>query len=510
MDLQGLGAFLTAIGGYFSAQAGAQAGKLQGLLMGEDITERRKRMRMAEEAQELQKRLAEAEEARKQELFPLTKRGMEQQIQQSEELFPLKRDALATQVEAGRLNLENQRLWSMYQRGVVPSQVNDPVLRAQYEPFFNYMNSLQTLENVQSDEDLDKILGAVPEEWRGTLEIAGRFRLFRNQMQRELLERQLKGVDLNLAQGEFQLRSAQLNNALSLVLGNIDREGINWDKRPTEQKIQAVQKWLKDAGLDGYVPQGFANMFQKIQSTDARQYALLQLQTDLQLRANMQLLRQQIAGNLSLLQQQMYGNLVFGAMQGQQQQGFFGGMPFGGGGGNVAPVGFAAPPTINIFKGAYDNNGTNINESGLTNYLKIPADIPVPFGNGTAMLSGLATQAGGIYRRLGRADATLSAEDINTLIAYDAGLIMVGAMQSNFPIDWNTALMLAKQRVVPALRANRAYQARPTQYGQVLDNWERWWEQNIQRGTAPARQNRNPQTRSPQGAIPTQRLDRQP
>ena len=500
MDLQGLGAFLTAIGGYFSAQAGATAGKLQGLLTGEDLTERRKRMQMAEEAHQLQTELLRAEEQRKQGLFPLQRQLLEEDLKRRQALFPLEHEALSTQVEFGKLNLLNNRLWSMYQRGVVPSQISDPVLRAEYEPFFNYMNSVHSLEAVQSDDDLQAVLGAVPEEWRGTLEIIGRTRLFRNQIQKQILEQQLAGLDLNLATGEFQLRSAQLNNALSVVLGNIDREGMNWDKRKPEQKIQAVQKWLKETGLDAYVPEGFANMFQNIQSTDARQYALLQLQTELQLRASMRLAQQQFGFNRILQNEAWMSNIVAGAL-GQGQQGGFGGMPFGGG--NVAPVGFPAPPTINIFKGAYDNNGTNINESGLTNYLKIPVDIPVPFGGRTAPLSALATEAGGIYRRLGRADATLSAQDINTLIAYDAGLIMAGAMGSPFPIDWNTAFMIAKSRVVPALKANRAYQARPIQYGQVLDNWERWWEQNIERGTAPAPPNNNPQM--PTGQIGGQR-----
>jgi len=523
MDLQGLGALLTALGGVFTAKAGAKAGQLQGLLMGEDLTERRKRMKMAEEAHQLQTELLRAEEERKKQIHPLQLGLLETDLQRRKTLLPLEEQALATQVERSKLDLENTRLWTMYQRGVVPSQIADPVLRQQYEPFFNYMNSVHSLEAVQSKEDLDAVLGAVPEEWRGTLEIIGRTRLFRNQIQKEILDRQLKGLDQNLAQGEIQIRFMQLNNALSVVLGNIDREGLNWDKRTPEQKIQAVQKWLKDTGLDAYVPEGFANMFQRVQSTDARQYALLQLQTELQLRASMRLAQQQFGFNRILQNEAWMSNIVAGALQGQLQGGF-GGMPFGGG--NVAPVGFPAPPTINIFKGAYDNNGTNINESGLTNYLKIPADIPVPFGGGTAPLSALATQAGGIYRRLGRADATLSAQDINTLIAYDAGLIMAGAMGSPFPIDWNTAFMIAKSRVVPALKANRAYQARPIQYGQVLDNWERWWEQNIERGTAPAPPNNNPQmptgqiggqrpapapqNRNPQrGAIHTERLDRQ-
>lgn len=527
MDLQGLGAFLSALGGIFTAKAGAQAGKLQGLLMGEDLTERRKRMQMAEEAHQLQKRLAEAEEARRAELFPLTKRGMEQQIEQSEQLFPLKRDALATQVETGKLNLENTRLWTMYQRGVVPSQINDPVLRAQYEPFFNYMNSLQTLENVQTPEDLEKVLATVPEEWRGTLEIAGRFRLFRNQMQKETAQRHLKGLELNLALGELHLRSTQLNNALSLVLGNIDREGLNWDKRTPQQKIQAVQKWLKETGLDAYVPEGFANMFQNIQSTDARQYALLQLQTDLQLRANSALLGLHYKYNSALQQQMLFGNLVFGAM-GQGQQGGFGGMPFGGGG--LAPVGFPALPAINIFKGVFDNNQSNLNEVGLRDYLKYPADITVPFRGGTEMLSALATRAGTIYRNLARPNAKITTEDINTLIAYDAGLIMAKFAEGGMGIDWRTAFAMAKSRVIPALKGNRAYQTEPIHYAQVINNWEQWWVRNIEQGgSAPQSNNpqmprgtiggqsrqQNPQNRpqtrpSTGGRIQTDRLDRQP
>jgi hypothetical protein len=528
MDLQGLGAFLSALGGIFTAKAGATAGKLQGLLTGEDITERRKRMQMAEEAHQLQKRLAEAEEARRAELFPLTKRGMEQQIEQSEQLFPLKRDALATQVEMGKLNLENTRLWTMYQRGVVPSQIADPVLRQQYEPFFNYMNSLQTLENVQTPEDLEKVLATVPEEWRGTLEIAGRFRLFRNQMQKETAERHLKGLELNLALGELHLRSTQLNNALSLVLGNIDREGLNWDKRTPEQKIQAVQKWLKETGLDAYVPEGFANMFQNIQSTDARQYALLQLQTELQLRANSALLGLHYKYNSALQQQMLFGNLVFGAV-GQGQQGGFGGMPFGGGG--LASVGFPALPAINIFKGVFDNNQSNLNEVGLRDYLKYPADITVPFRGGTEMLSALATRAGGIYRNLARPNAKITAEDINTLIAYDAGLIMAKFAEGGMGIDWRTAFAMAKSRVIPALKGNRAYQTEPIHYAQVIDNWEQWWVRNIEQGgSAPRsnnpqmprgtigrqsrqqnpRQQNRPQTRpSTGGRIQTDRLDRQ-
>jgi len=527
MDLQGLGAFLSALGGIFTAKAGAQAGKLQGLLMGEDLTERRKRMQMAEEAHQLQTELLRAEEERKKQIHPLQLGLLETDLQRRKTLLPLEEQALATQVERSRLDLENTRLWTMYQRGVVPSQIADPVLRQQYEPFFNYMNSLQTLENVQTPEDLEKVLATVPEEWRGTLEIAGRFRLFRNQMQKETAERHLKGLELNLALGELHLRSTQLNNALSLVLGNIDREGMNWDKRTPEQKIQAVQKWLKNTGLDAYVPEGFANMFQNIQSTDARQYALLQLQTDLQLRANSALLGLHYKYNSALQQQMLFGNLVFGAV-GQGQQGGFGGMPFGGGG--LAPVGFPALPAINIFKGVFDNNQSNLNEVGLRDYLKYPAEIPVPFGGGTAPLSALATQAGGIYRNLARPNAKITTEDINTLIAYDAGLIMAKFAEGGMGIDWRTAFAMAKSRVIPALKGNRAYQTEPIHYAQVIDNWEQWWVRNIEQGGSAPRSNnpqmprgtiggqsrqQNPQNRpqtrpSTGGRIQTDRLDRQP
>jgi len=502
MDLQGLGALLTALGGVFTAKAGAKAGQLQGLLMGEDLTERRKRMKMAEEAHQLQTELLRAEEERKKQIHPLQLGLLETDLQRRKTLLPLEEQALATQVERSKLDLENTRLWTMYQQGVVPSQIADPVLRQQYEPFFNYMNSLQTLENVQTPEDLEKVLATVPEEWRGTLEIAGRFRLFRNQMQKETAERHLKGLELNLALGELHLRSTQLNNALSLVLGNIDREGLNWDKRTPEQKIQAVQKWLKDAGLEGYVPEGFANMFQRVQSTDARQYALLQLQTDLQLRANSALLGQQFRYNRILQNEAWMSNIVAGGLQGFGQQGGFGfgGMPFGGG--NVAPVGFPALPAINIFKGVFDNNQSNLNEVGLRDYLKYPADITVPFRGGAEMLSALATRAGTIYRNLARPNAKITAEDINTLIAYDAGLIMAKFAEGGMGIDWRTAFAMAKSRVIPALKGNRAYQTEPIHYAKVIDNWEQWWVRNIEQGGSAPRSN-NPQM--PTGTIGGQR-----
>jgi len=240
MDLRGLGAFLSAIGSIFTAKAGATAGQLQGLLMGEELTERRKRMKMTEEAHELQKRLAETEEARRAEIHPLQLGLLQHDLTRRQELFPYEKEALSTQVEAGKLNLLNNRLWTMYQRGVVPSQINDPVLRAEYEPFFNFQRMANSLQWVRSQEELDKLLANVSEEWRPTLEILGRASLLKNQMQEQIWERHLRGADLNLAQGEFQLRTSKLNYALNVILTNINNEGMDWDKRTPQQKIEAV------------------------------------------------------------------------------------------------------------------------------------------------------------------------------------------------------------------------------------------------------------------------------
>jgi hypothetical protein len=285
-----------------------------------------------------------------------------------------------------------------------------------------------------------------------------------------------------------------------------------------------VQKWLKDTGLDAYVPEGFANMFGKVQSTDARQLALFNAQSQITYGLQSRLLGQQIAGHLAAIQQTFYGNLVAGAMGFGGGQG---GMPFGGGG--LAPVGFPALPAINIFKGVFDNNQSNLNEVGLRDYLKYPADITVPFRGGTEMLSALATRAGNIYRNLARPNAKITAEDINTLIAYDAGLIMAKFAEGGMGIDWRTAFAIAKSRVIPALKGNRAYQTEPIHYAQVIDNWERWWVRNIEQGgSAPQSNNpqmprgtiggqarqQNPQNRpqtrpSTGGRIQTDRLDRQ-
>jgi hypothetical protein len=398
MDLQSLAALLTGIGGYFSAKAGATAGQLQGLLMGEELTERRKRMKMAEEAHQMQMEL------------------MQQEKEQRAEMFPVQKEILTTQAETGKLNLHNQRLWSLYMQGVPPSKVSDPVLRQEYEQFFNYMSVLKSLEAVQTEEDLNRLLQQADEAHRPTLELLGRGQLYKNQMWRETVQRQLKGLDINLATGEFQLRTAQLNTAYNIVLSNIDKEGVNWDKRPPEQKIEAVQKWLKEAGLEQAVPPTFAYMFQRVQSSDARQLFILRAQADYLFKVNSGLLQQQIWGNLTAQRELFLSNLLFGAFQQQPQQGYLG----------VPPVGIPALPTLNIFNSAYDKNGSLLNSVGLREYLKFPVDVyvPVNWGNqrGYQSLNVLATQVSGIYKRLSLVSPTITADDINTLVSFDAGL----------------------------------------------------------------------------------------
>ncbi len=450
MDLRALGALLSALGGVFSAKAGATAGQVQGLLLGEDLTERRQRRKMAEEAHQLQTELARAQEQRRQELFPFEK------------------EALATQVELGKLNLEDTRLWTLFRQGVAPSQISDPVLRARYEPFFNYQMAVRNLEAVQTQEDLDTVLKQVPEEFRPSLEIMGRTQLFANQSRRQMIERQLQGLDLNLAQGEFQLRTAKLNTALNLIINNINAEGMDWDKRTPQQKIEAVKKWIAQAGLSDVVSEDFANMFQRVKSTDARQFALYRLQAELQQKMQRELMAQQYAYNLNLQDRAWWGNLVAGALQGGI-----------GGQGGVAPVGFSTPPPIEVFKNTYDNSGSNLNLSGLEKYLKIPMNISVPRRVGQQVvlvpLSVLQMEVSEIYKRLARPDATLSAEDINTLIAFDAGLHRAYALKDNMDLDWNTAFAIATQRVLATLKSNRAYMANREHYGRILDDWERAW-----------------------------------
>jgi hypothetical protein len=383
-------------------------------------------------------------------------------------------------------------LWSMYQRGVSPSQITDPVLRAEYEPFFNYMMAVNTLQAVQSEDDLNAVLGRVSEELRPSLEILGRANLLRNQMQQQLWERQLRGLDANLAQGEFQLRTAKLNFAINTILNNINNEGTDWDKRTPQQKIEAVKKWIAQLGLEDVVPENFANMFQRVKSADTRQLALLQAQIEAQLQAQLRLGQQQFHFNRLLQQEAWMSNIVAGALQG-------GGMGAGG----VAPVGFPAPPALNIFKSTYDNNQSLINESGLKEYLKIPLDIPVPLRVGGQIvqrpLSVLQAEVGAIYRRLGRPNATLTAEDISTLVAFDAGQIRASALKGGMDLDWNTALLMGKQRVVSALRENPAYQAQPDKYQRVLNEWERAFEQNLQARTAGGGQ--SPAPNMPRGQI---------
>jgi len=511
MDLRGLGAFLSAIGSIFTAKTGATAGQLQGLLMGEELTERRKRMKMTEEAHELQKRLAEAEEARRAEIHPLQLGLLQHDLTRRQELFPYEKEALSTQVEAGKLNLLNNRLWTMYQRGVVPSQISDPVLRAEYEPFFNFQTTANSLQWVRSQEELDKLLANVSEEWRPTLEILGRASLLRNQMQEQIWERHLRGADLNLARGEFELRTFKLNHALNVILNNINSEGMDWDKRTPQQKIEAVKKWVAQLGLGDVVPEDFANMFQRVKSVDARQFALYRAQAELNYIYNSRLLGQQIAGNINIQDRTMWNNLVLGAL------GLYGGQ------GGVPPVGFMNPsPPPNIFTPTPDTHGSYINQTALNNYLKPPIDVPVPYGNGALLLSSLRGRVASIYNQLGRPNATITVDDINTLITYDAGLQLASAQQAGLPLDWNTALMMAVENITPILEGNHLYRSN-VNYRKTLNEWKRAWQQKLQqraggggqpsaptaptRGQSPAPASPPAQPRRGQGAPPTTQAD---
>ena len=500
MDLRGLGALLSAIAGYFSAQAGAQAGQLQGLLMGEELAERKKRMKMAEEAHQeememrrLQRRLQEAEERRREELFPYTRR------------------TLATQAEAGELNLQNQRLWNLYQQGITPSQITDPVLRQQYEPFYNYITALNSLNAVMTEEDLQAVLGMLSEDQRRPVEILGRAKLFENQTRRQMMERHMQGLDINLAQGEFQLRTAQINTAINIVLNNINAEGTNWDKRSKEQKIEAVRKWIRQVGLENVVPPDFANMFQNVQSADARQLALMQAQINWQLQANLTLGRHQFAWNRALQQEAWMSNIVAGALQAQQQQGGFGAW---GGGTGVAPIGFSVPQPPTFFETTRDNRGSQLNHSLLNRYVQVPYNVVVPTYVGSQLvmrnLAELQGDVVAIYRKLDRPLANISFEEINTLITFDAGLHLAEAMKNGRSLNWDTALDMAVGRIFPVLQSLDHYTT-SLNYQRTLNNWRRAWEQRRQQragATLPAvSQQTQAQGQSPQqaqGQLPQQ------
>ena len=493
MDLQGLGAFLSALGGIFTAKAGATAGQLQGLLMGEDLTERRKRMKMAEEAHQLQTELLRAEEARKQELFPLTKQRLEQQIEQSQTLFPLQKEALATQVDMSKLNFQNTRLWMMFQQGVVPSQISDPVLRAEYEPFFNYQTTARSLEAVQTEEALQALLEKVPEEWRPSLEMFGRVNLLKNQMQQQMMERYLKGMDINLAQGELSLRNTKLNSAFNFILTNINNEGMDWDKRTPQQKIEAVKKWIAQLGLQDVVPEDFANMFQRVKSIDARQLALFNAQSQITFGLQSRLLGQQIAGQLAALQQTFYGNLVAGAL----------GLGGGQGGNNfVAPFGFPAtdmPPAPVIFNQTPNQQGNYLNQTALNNYLKAPMNIFVPMKVGQQTvwksLAEIQSQAGNIYQRLALPNGSANADEISTLIAYDAGLLQAQFAKGGVELDWNSALAWAVERVMPTILNSPAFRGN-INFQNTVKEWKRVWEQQLQQ-----RAGQTPNPNAPRGTI---------
>jgi hypothetical protein len=504
MDLRALGALLSALGGVFSAKAGASAGQLQGLLMGEELTERRKRMKMAEEAHQLQTELQRAREAREAELFPLQKALMEQERKEREELFPLKKEATITQVEMGKLNLSNTRLWTMYQQGITPSQISDPVLRAEYEPFFNFQRVARSLEFVRSREELDKLLESVSEEWRPTLEILGRAHLFRNQAQEEMVRRQLQGLEVNIATGDFQLRTLKLNYVMNTILNNINNEGTDWDKRTPQQKIEAVKKWIAQLGLSDVVPEDFANMFQRVKSSDARQLAIMQAQIEMQLQAQLAVGRQSFQHSRALQQEAMFGNIFFGAVQGQDT--------------GVAPLGFSAtklPPVPAVFRNTPDNQGSYLNLSGLNNYFKAPLDITVrvPVGNQIVptRLNELQAKAYAVYQNLGRLNATPSVNDINTIILYDAGLLQSFHAEQGFELDWNSAVLWASERILPILKAHPAFRTNQN-FQKAVSDWERAFQQRLQQrqgqqgqqGQQRSGQSSSPPSRRGQGRQPSQ------
>jgi len=493
MDLRSLGALLSAIGGVFSAKAGAQAGQLQGLLMGEDLTERRKRMKMAEEAHQLQTELLRAEEERKKQIHPFQLGLLETDLQRRKTLLPLEEQLLTTQVDMSKLNFQNTRLWTMFQQGVVPSQISDPVLRAEYEPFFNYQTTARSLEAVQTKEALEALLEKVPEEWRPSLEMFGRMNLWRNQIQQQTMERYLQGMDINLAQGEYTLRNTKLNNAFNLILTNINNEGMDWDKRTPEQKIEAVKKWIAQFGLQDDVPEDFANMFQRVKSIDARQLALYRAQAELQHRFAVDLANRHYAYNLNLQREGWWGNIVAGAM----------GLGGGQGGNNfVAPFGFPAtdmPPAPVIFKQTADQQGNYLNQTALNNYLKAPMNIFVPMKVGQQTvwksLAEIQSQAGNIYQRLALPNGSANADEISTLIAYDAGLLQAQFAKGGVELDWNSALAWAVERVMPTILNSPAFRGN-INFQNTVKEWKRVWEQQLQQ-----RAGQTPNPNAPRGTI---------
>jgi len=337
---------------------------------------------------------------------------------------------------------------------------------------------------------LQAVLEKLPEDQRGMVEILGRAKLFENQTRQQMIERYMRGADLNLAQGETQLRTAQINFAINTVLNNINAEGTNWDKRSPEQKIEAVRKWLKQARLDDVVPPDFAEMFQRVQSADARQLAILQAQINWQLQANMKLYDRQFAGLLALNREAWWNNIVAGALGGVQQQGGFGGFGnFGGfGGGTVAPIGFEIPPPPNFFTTTRDTSGSQLNLSLLNKYVQVPYSVPVPVRVGGQMvmtnLGELQGRVLEIYRKLDNPNASITADEISTLITFDAGLHYASAKKGGMEIGWDTAVDIAVGRIVPVLRSINLYRNNPN-YKKAVDDWVRAYHAKRARATAP-------------------------
>lgn len=164
-----------------------------------------------------------------------------------------------------------------------------------------------------------------------------------------------------------------------------------------------------------------------------------------------------------------------------------------------------APPP-NIFTSAPDNNGSYLNQTALNNYLKPPIDVPVYYNNGVVMLSALRGRVSAIYNELGRPNGRITVDDINTLITYDAGLQLASAQQAQLGLDWNTALMMAVENIMPVLESNHLYRSSPN-YRQVLTEWRRAWEQKLQQRaggggqTPPSARQTAPASNMPTGQI---------
>jgi hypothetical protein len=197
------------------------------------------------------------------------------------------------------------------------------------------------------------------------------------------------------------------------------------------------------------------------------------------------------------------------------------------------------PPAPVVFNTTPNQQGDYLNQTALNNYLKAPANIFVPVRVGNQFvptpLSNLQARAGNLYKQLALPNGYISADDISTLVMYDAGLLQAQFAKGGIELDWNSALMWAEDRVISSIRNSPAYRLN-IKFQQTLTDWKRAWEQTLQqraggggqtpspaRQTAPApsggvqtnpqRERQNPPPNPPRqptgGRIQIDRLDRQ-